>query len=72
MSISVTYIGSFRLSGSEKVTQVKVLDLNGHQLKEVNVQNRTSLEIELGVAPGLYLVQLVSGKTFSFRKIIVK
>lgn len=64
--------GSIRLEGSEKLTQVKILDVSGRQLKEVNVQNEPTLEVVLDVTPGLYLVQLVSGKTFSFRKIMVK
>lgn len=64
--------GSIRLRGSESLTQVKILDLNGQQLKEVRLQNQPSVDIELNVAPGIYLVQLVSGKTFSFRRIVVK
>ncbi|WP_017730208.1 endo-1,4-beta-xylanase [Nafulsella turpanensis] len=64
--------GSFRLNGSERLSQVRVLDLSGQLLKEVNVQNSSSVEVRLEVAPGLYLVQLVSGETFSFRKILVK
>ena len=64
--------GSIRLRGSEKVRKVRVLDMSGHQLKAVDVQHKAFVEIALDVAPGVYLVQLISGNKYSFRRIVVK
>ena len=64
--------GSIRLRGSEKVRQVRVLDVSGHQLKVVDVPHKAFVETALDVASGVYLFQLISGNKYSFRRIVVK
>ena len=60
------------LEGIEKINRLRLLTLNGRQLKEWDVSDKSSAEIQLNVQPGLYLIQLYDGQGFISRKIVVQ
>ena len=70
--------GSFSIRGENTFTQLKVLDMRGNKLKELNIlasrgsADPSSIEVQINVAPGLYLLQLSDGKKSYFSKIMVK
>jgi len=64
--------GGFTMQGIESITQVKILDLTGKQVKKLNVLNQSSVYIKLDTEPGIYIIEIYNGVNFFYRKIIVE
>lgn len=71
--------GRFRIKGDKPLSQLRVLDMQGNLLQEINLAGSNNLsaqpfiEIDLkAAAPGLYLVQLSDGNKTSFRKVMLQ
>jgi len=58
--------------GLERNSIIKLHDVLGSLVQDVKVIHPAVVNMELKVKPGMYLVQLVSGKKQSFRKIVVR
>lgn len=63
--------GSFTIEGLQSMSQVVILNLNGEQIYAVDLHNRFSVEIQLKVPAGVYVVRLTDGKGFYYSKIMV-
>ena len=64
--------GMIRLKGNYENSRLKVIDLSGKQIKEIPIQNKRTAEIDLKLAPGIYLLQLIEGQKVTSGKIIVE
>lgn len=70
--------GRFRVKGTHQFTKLKVLDMQGNRLKETDISKsmgqaeQAFFEVELNVAPGLYMIQLSNGRNSSFKKLMVR
>lgn len=64
--------GHITLLGTEKLQLIRVLDVNGRQVQEVKVSRQSTVELDLNVAPGLYIVQLIDGQTVASKKLVVR
>lgn len=70
--------GRLRITGDARLSQLKILDMRGNMLQEIDMSGSNELaaqsfvEIELKASPGVYLVQLTDGQNTSFKKIIVQ
>ncbi|GGF19435.1 endo-1,4-beta-xylanase [Hymenobacter cavernae] len=64
--------GKFTLQGTEKISQIRVLDLSGKQIQVVPVAKQPSVELKLNVAPGVYIVELSDGQNVQSKKLVVQ
>lgn len=65
--------GKFTLVLAEETTEVRIADLNGQTIRTVRTQGQQSLSLDLGVAAGVYVVQLVHrDKHSTFKRLVVK
>ncbi|SFQ77735.1 endo-1,4-beta-xylanase [Hymenobacter arizonensis] len=64
--------GAISLTGLGKISSVRVLDATGKVVKQLTGLQQGTAEINLNVAPGLYLVQLTNGEGTSSRHLIVE
>ncbi len=62
--------GNFTISGLENISSLRILNLNGRLISELEVSNHT-MEIQIEAAPGVYLIQCISGKGNLYKKIIL-
>ncbi|GGG49823.1 endo-1,4-beta-xylanase [Hymenobacter glacieicola] len=64
--------GRFTLSGASHLTTVRVLDLQGRLVQERLVNRQETINLQLPVAAGLYLVQLHDAQGFTTGKLLVE
>ena len=64
--------GQFTIKGAEKYTHVKVIDMNGRELKAVDLSSQPTVDVKLNVNAGIYMVQLYDGQNYTLNKLIVK
>jgi len=64
--------GRFTLQGTDKLSQVRVLDLSGKQVIALDVAKKPSIDVQLNVAPGLYIVELSDGQSVESKKLVVQ
>jgi len=62
--------GNFTISGLENISSLRILDLNGRLISELDVSNH-SMEFQIEAAPGVYLIQCISGTRSLYKKIIL-
>lgn len=60
------------ITGLERHSTILVHDVLGNLVKTAKVLHPTTVELNLNLAPGLYLMHLSSGKNQSVRKLIIK
>jgi len=64
--------GKFVIEGLENISDIRIMDLSGQVLTELKVTYESSLEVQLDVAPGIYVIQLYNGEETYHKKIVVK
>jgi endo-1,4-beta-xylanase len=64
--------GHFSIEGDKAFQQLSVMDLRGNKVHELNIGGQSTFEVQMNVAPGLYLIKLSDGQNTSFSKILVK
>lgn len=64
--------GKITLSAQEELGIVRVLDMNGRLVKMQNASNESTVEMELNIPAGMYMVQIFSNKGLAIKKIIVQ
>ncbi|WP_170865298.1 endo-1,4-beta-xylanase [Hymenobacter psychrotolerans] len=64
--------GHFTLSGTGLLTKVRVLDMQGRLLQERTVKQEETIDLQLNVAAGLYVLQLHDAQGFTSGKLVVK
>ena len=64
--------GKFVIEGLENLSDIKVMDLSGQVLTELKVTYESSVEVQLDVASGIYVIQLYDGEETYHKKIVVK
>ncbi|WP_162303534.1 endo-1,4-beta-xylanase [Hymenobacter sediminis] len=63
--------GRITLSGLSKTGQVRVLDLQGRMVQQLTAKAQPAQELQLTVAPGLYVVQVEeSGQLLSYKLVL--
>lgn len=63
--------GRITLSGLSKASQVRVLDLQGRVVQQLSAKALPTQELQLAVAPGLYVVQVEeSGQLLSYKLVL--
>ncbi|WP_139923171.1 endo-1,4-beta-xylanase [Hymenobacter sp. DG01] len=63
--------GRITLSGLSKAAQVRVLDLQGRVVQQLSAKALPTQELQLAVAPGLYVVQVEeSGQLLSYKVVL--
>jgi endo-1,4-beta-xylanase len=60
------------LPETEGITEVKILDFSGREVKVVPVNGQASIKMELDAAPGVYIVQLINGRKIINRKLLIE
>jgi endo-1,4-beta-xylanase len=64
--------GNVTISGAQNINQIRILDMAGNKVKELNSSNQRVVELELQVSPGIYIIQLVDGSKSEHKKLVVK
>ena len=64
--------GRFRVQGAGQIQAIRVFDLNGRLVQEVQEASRAATDVTLSVAPGLYLVQVQEAQGITSRKLVVE
>ena len=64
--------GHFTIEGVEKVQQIDVLDLIGRKVASFNNSNAPSINIELDVPIGIYLIQLHEGTQTVTKQLVIQ
>jgi arabinogalactan endo-1,4-beta-galactosidase len=60
------------LNGLSGPTTIKILNVNGQEVKSIAVVNQTSVDIDSGLAPGTYFVQIDNARQKEVKTLIVK
>ncbi len=64
--------GSITIQGTERVTKVRLLNIAGIQIRSFHVLNEPSLDINLDVTPGIYIIELSDGENYTYKKVAVE
>ncbi|MCB2408900.1 endo-1,4-beta-xylanase [Hymenobacter sp. BT178] len=64
--------GYFTLKGTDNLTTIRVVDIRGQLLREIALRNQASVDVKLDLRPGMYVLQLLDGKTISSKKLVVE
>jgi endo-1,4-beta-xylanase len=64
--------GYFTVDGIQAMSSLEVLDINGNQIIARSIINQSSVELNLNVPPGLYIVRLSDGARVYHAKISVR
>ncbi len=65
--------GRFTIDGLDDITYIKIIDVTGRSLKEIETLNTSSVEVTLNVQPGLYVIELFRySESIIHRNIIIQ
>lgn len=64
--------GYFTIDGMQDIILIVVLDINGNQIMAADVRTLSSIDIQLNVPAGVYIVRLSDGNGYYHRKITVQ
>jgi hypothetical protein len=64
--------GLFTISGIEDINSVIIIDLQGKQLTSIDTNNQKSIELNLDVPAGMYIVRLSDGTSIYHAKITIR
>ncbi|TGE28120.1 endo-1,4-beta-xylanase [Hymenobacter metallicola] len=64
--------GSFTLKGIAHINTIRVLDIRGQVVQEATLHNQIAVDMKLNLRPGIYVVQLLDGKTVASKKLMIK
>ena len=62
--------GSFTINGIQAIKQIELVNLVGDKVKTFNNLNQSSLNIQVNVPSGIYVVNFYDGKQYFYQKII--
>jgi endo-1,4-beta-xylanase len=64
--------GKFTINTTADITRIEVMNLHGKKIFETAELKQVSREIQLNVAPGIYLIRFSSGKQTFYEKLLVE
>ena len=64
--------GNFTIAGIESVKQIELINLLGEKVVTFNNLNQSSLNIQVNVSKGIYVLNLFDGKQSVCKKIVIK
>jgi hypothetical protein len=64
--------GSFTLSGIQDIEGITITDLSGARVAEFRNSGQDIMNISLSVEPGTYILKIVSGDQYGYRKIVIR
>lgn len=63
--------GSFTIQNTDHIKQINILDVSGHQINIYKLNNQSSIDLHLDIAPGIYFIRLDDGKNVLYEKIVI-
>jgi len=65
--------GKISVQGTDRVRQIKVIDMSGRSIREITLLNEPMVDIELfNAAPGVYAIQFFGERQSVVKKVVVK
>ena len=64
--------GNFTVNGIEEIKRIELVNLVGNKVVTFNNLNQSSLNIQVNVPSGIYVVNFFDGNQYFYRKIIIK
>ena len=64
--------GNFTINGIERIKQIELFDQVGKKVIAFNHLNQSTLNVQVNVAPGIYVIHFFDGEQFSYKKIIIR
>ncbi len=64
--------GNISIEGVDPISSIKIYDLRGVEIKNIQHIDNTRVDMNLNIEPGLYLFKICEGNDFTFRKIILE
>ena len=64
--------GSFTINGIENIKQIELLDLAGRKVVGFNELNQSSLNVQVNIPKGIYILNLFEGKQFFYKKVVIQ
>jgi len=66
-----TVNGNFTIDGIESITQIEMVNLLGKKVMAFTNLNQSSLQIQVNVPKGIYVLNLFDGNQFYYKKIMI-
>jgi hypothetical protein len=63
--------GRFTLSGIEKMLKIDVVDLTGSEIFSITNNGQPSIQLNVNVSPGIYLIKMYDGTNCFFKKVAI-
>lgn len=64
--------GTISLRGMEGIRQVSILDMNGRLISSRNTVNQSSIDLQLDVPSGMYLIRMQTANRIYHKKILIR
>lgn len=64
--------GKFTLELTNGVSDIRITDLNGRLIKELRVSGERTVDMDLKVAPGIYVLQIITNHRTTIKKLAVQ
>ena len=64
--------GSFTIKGIETIKQIELVNMVGEKVRAFTNLNQPSLNIQVNVPHGIYVINFFDGEQYSFKKIIIQ
>lgn len=64
--------GSFTIQGIEKIKQIELVNLVGKKVRTFTNLNQPSLNIQVNVPRGMYVINFYDGEQYSYEKILIE
>lgn len=64
--------GNFTINGIEAIKQIELVNLVGDKVKIFNNLNQSSLNIQVNIPTGIYVINFFDGKQYSYKKIMIQ
>jgi len=64
--------GSFTILGIEKIKQIELVNLVGKKVRTFSNLNQPSLNIQVNVPRGVYVINFYDGEQYSYKKILIE
>ena len=63
--------GIFTINGLRNAQLIRIMDLDGRIVKNINAAGKTSVELRLNVSPGIYVIRISDNKESIYKKIMI-
>lgn len=64
--------GNFTINGIENIKQIEMVDLVGRKIAGFNELNQSSLNVQVNIPKGIYILNLFDGKQFFYNKVVIQ